>query len=191
MTPLSAPRISVIVPCYNKDTYLDEALQSILNQTYHDVEIIIIDGSTDPATHQLLADYRGPKIRIVESENRGLAAARNEAVRHAIGRYIFALDADDKLASTFLEKAAHILDKDDSVAFVSCFFQTFGQEDGVWSQNGFDLPILLGEWTIAMPLLIRRDAVLDAGGYDEHMSSGYADWDLCVSLVERKFRGVV
>src|SRR3972149_1699479 len=103
--PLHPPRVSVIIPCYNLGPYLDEAVGSVLSQTYQDFEILVVDdGSTDPATRTLLADYRRPKTRVIQLPHGGLAAARNAGVANAGGEYLCALDADDRLASSFLAK---------------------------------------------------------------------------------------
>lgn len=187
------PKVSVIVPCYNLGAYLDEAVESVLAQTFQDFEIVIVnDGSTDPATNRLLLDYRRPRTRVVQSDNRGVQAARNLAISHALGTYLCALDADDKLAPTFLERTTRILDDDPSVTFVSCWLRTFGAEDWVWKQDRCDLEELLGECTVATPALVRAAAVRDAGGYDERMPyPGYEDWDLWINLVERGARGII
>src|SRR2546423_3987847 len=88
------PKVSVIVPCYNLGEYLDEAIQSVLSQTYRDFEILIVDdGSTDPATQTLLADYRRPKTRVMRMEHGGVSAARNPAISNTTGAYLCALDA--------------------------------------------------------------------------------------------------
>ncbi len=187
------PKVSVIVPCYNLGAYLDEAVESVLGQTFQDFEIVIVnDGSTDPETNQLLVNYRRPKTRVVQSDNRGLPAARNLAIAHSFGAYLCALDADDRLAPTFLERTTRILDEDRSVAFVSCWLRTFGTEDWVWKQDRCDLATLLGECTVATPSLVRREAVREVGGYDEKMIvQGYEDWDLWISLAEQGFLGVI
>jgi glycosyltransferase involved in cell wall biosynthesis len=186
-------KVSVIVPCYNLGAYLDEAIDSVFAQTFQDFEIVIVnDGSTDPDTNRLLADYRRPRTRVVQSEHRGLAAARNLAIQHARGRYLCALDADDKLAPTFLERTTRRLDGEEGLTFVSCWLKTFGAEDWVWKQDRCDLPTLLGECTVATPALVRAAAVRAAGGYDTCMPvQGYEDWDLWITLVERGGRGAI
>src|SRR5262249_6198083 len=128
--PSPPPKVSVIIPCYNLGQYVDEAVQSVLDQTFQDFEIIIVnDGSTDPATNRLLSDYDRPQTRVITTDNRGLAAARNLAAAHATGEYICALDADDRLERPYLEKAVRILDDDAEIAFVSCWLRTFGEEE--------------------------------------------------------------
>jgi ABC-type polysaccharide/polyol phosphate transport system ATPase subunit/glycosyltransferase involved in cell wall biosynthesis len=187
------PKVSVVVPCYNLGRYLDEAVQSVLDQTLQDFEIIIVnDGSTDSETNRLLADYDRPKTRVFTTENRGVAAARNLAIEHAAGEYICALDADDRLERTYFERAVRILEGDPGIAFVSSWIRAFGAEEWVWKQDRCDLIKLLAECTINGSALVRRSAVLAVGGYDSHMGAqGDEDWDLWISLVERGYRGAI
>ena len=93
------PKISVIIPCYNQGQYIDEAVASVLNQTFQDFEIIIInDGSTDPLTRSKLSDYQMPYTRVIQTENMGVSASRNMGVRFSNGTFIQFLDADDLIS---------------------------------------------------------------------------------------------
>jgi glycosyltransferase involved in cell wall biosynthesis len=187
------PRISVIVTCYNLGEYLDEAVESILAQTYQDFEILIVDdGSTDAATIDLLADYRRPKTHVIRIAHAGVAAARNVGIAHTTGQYLCAMDADDRFEPSYFVKAARILDGDPEVTFVSCWLRTFGDEDWEWQPQRCDLPTLLWEDTVLTASLVRRDAVLVVGGYDTEMpTQGDDDWDLWLTLAARGYRGVI
>lgn len=187
------PRVSVIIPCYNLGAYLDEAVESVLAQTCQDFEIIIVDdGSTDPATQALLADYRRPKTCVIRIAHAGVSEARNVAIAHSTGAYLCALDADDRLEPTYLEKAARALDEDPSITFVSCWARLFGDEAWDWTPERCDLPALLCEDTVCTAALARRDAVLAVGGFDTQIPiQGAEDWELWLTLVERGYRGVI
>ena len=187
------PRVSVIIPCYNLGQYLDEAVDSILSQTYRDFEIVIVnDGSTDPATQALLADYRRPHTRVIDVAHGGLAAARNLGIANTTGEYLCALDADDRLEPSYLEQAVRVLDGDASVTFVSCWLRTFGEEEWEWKPERCDLPTLLWEDTVLTAALVRRGAIHAVGGYDPAMPvQGDEDWDLWLTLVERGYRGAI
>src|SRR5437867_457309 len=114
------PRVSVVIPCYNLGRFLDEAVDSVLAQTFQDFEIVVVDdGSTDQETQRLLADYRKPGTRVVRSPNRGLPAAKNLGLAETTGPYVCMLDADDRLDPQLLAKSVAALDGDPSVAFVS------------------------------------------------------------------------
>lgn len=91
------PRISVIVPVYNVGRYLSQCLESVIHQTYRNTEIIIIDdGSTDDCA-AICDRYAGfdPRVRVIHTENQGLAAARNKGLENAAGSYISFVDSDD------------------------------------------------------------------------------------------------
>ena len=84
--------VSVIVPCYNQTRFVTDAVESIVAQTYRDVEIIVVnDGSTDH-TSDAVARYQA--VRVIEQDNRGLAAARNAGLHASRGDYLVFLDAD-------------------------------------------------------------------------------------------------
>ena len=97
--------ISVIMPCYNTEQYVEETLKSVLNQSFKDYEIICLnDGSTD-GTLEILKRYQQsyPNIRVISSENHGVAYQRNTGVQCAQGKYIYYMDSDDLLKENCLE----------------------------------------------------------------------------------------
>ncbi len=99
------PKISVIIPVYNVEEYLEECLDSLLNQTFTDFEAVCVDdGSTDRSS-DVLGQYvlRDERIRVIRQENEGLSCARNTGIDNAKGIYIIFFDADDLLCSTALE----------------------------------------------------------------------------------------
>jgi glycosyltransferase involved in cell wall biosynthesis len=193
MSPPAAPRVSVIVPCYDLGPYLDEAVESVLAQSYQDFEIIVVDdGSTDPETQAIIGEYRRPKTRVIRAAHGGLASARNTGIAHAQGELLCALDADDRLAPSFLEKTVRAIDDDPAITFASCWLRAFGDEAWEWRPERCDLPTLLSENTVLTAAVVRRAAVASVGGYDAAMPvQGDEDWDLWLTLVERGFRGVI
>jgi glycosyltransferase involved in cell wall biosynthesis/peptidoglycan/xylan/chitin deacetylase (PgdA/CDA1 family) len=185
------PKVSVVIPCYNLGPYLDQAVQSVLNQTIQDFEIIIIDdGSTDPATCHLFASYRRPKTRILRTSNQGLAKARNLGIAEAKGVYICCLNVDVLPEPAFLERSVQMLDSDPSSAFVSCWLK--GSEGSAfdWNPSACEFPCLLVENGVRTPTLMRRDTVWQLGGFDAQMP-GCEDWDLAINLVDRGFCGTI
>ncbi len=104
------PLFSVVIPSYNHADFVGDALESVLNQTFEEFEVIIVDdGSTDD-TRSVIAGYDDPRIHYVHQPNKGLPAARNTGIRHARAPWIALLDADDIWHSSKLEEVAWHID---------------------------------------------------------------------------------
>ncbi len=110
--------VSVIIPTYNRAQYLPEAVESVLGQTYTNIEVIVVDDGSDDDTRERLRPYEG-RIRYVYTENGGPARARNRGMKMAKGRYIAFLDSDDLYYPQKIELQARFLDGRDDVGLVS------------------------------------------------------------------------
>ena len=109
--------ISVIIPCFNDGNYLHEAIESVLAQSYKNVEIIVIDdGSTD---NTKLVVQKFPQIKYIYQANQGVSSARNAGIFHSGGDYICFLDADDWLLPQALETNIRVIEGNNECAFVS------------------------------------------------------------------------
>lgn len=98
---MGAPLVSVLIPAYNAEETLGATVESVLGQTWSSVEVVVVDDGSQDRTAAVAEGYGG--ARVVRQENRGAAAARNEALRHASGAYVQFLDADDILAPRKIE----------------------------------------------------------------------------------------
>ena len=110
------PTVSVIMPAYNVERYLNEAIDSVLAQTYTDFELVIVDDGSTDGSRAMAERYRArhpDRVVVVSQENRGLAGARNAALRVASGQVFALLDSDDGWAPTFLEAQMRLLDAHD------------------------------------------------------------------------------
>ena len=132
-------KVSIIIPVYNVENYLSECLDSIINQTYKELEIICInDGSTDNSLH-ILQEYakRDKRIKIINQNNKGLSAARNTGLKYCSSEYIFFLDSDDKISLNTIELMynAIINNKVDVVSInVQCFADE-GITEGIFNSK--------------------------------------------------------
>lgn len=179
------PRVSVVIPCYNQGAYLTEAVESILGQTFRDFEIIIVnDGSTDQETNRIIETFTRPATRIITTVNQGVAMARNTAIAQARGEYILPLDADDRIAATYLERAVAILDHDPEVGIVYCLANCFGARQGRWQVPDFSLGGMRLTNLIFCSAFFRRVDWEKTGGYNPNMATGWEDWDFWLSLLE-------
>ncbi len=102
---MSFPDLSIMIPCYNGQKYINECLDKILQQDCQNIEIVIVnDGSTDDS-FQILGEYKNKYrfIKLIHQENIGLAKTRNVLINNSVGRYLYFLDIDDYLAENFIE----------------------------------------------------------------------------------------
>ena len=169
------PCVSVLMSVYNGERYLEEAIESILNQTFRDFEFIIInDGSAD-GTAGILAHYQrvDDRVRVYDQENRGLVASLNRGGQLARGEYIARMDADDVSLPERLRKQVDYMETHPEVGVMGTQMKQIDEKGRLLS--AFDAPLaheailwkMLFECAIAHPtVLMRRHLLIEAGGYD-------------------------
>lgn len=110
---MDSPRVSVVIPCYNAEKYLRQCLDSVVNQTLREIEIICVDDGSSDATMKILREFQAKdsRVKVLSQENAGAGAARNNGLRQAAGEYLSFLDADDFFEPTMLEEAAAAADQ--------------------------------------------------------------------------------
>ena len=108
--------ITVGIPCYNGETTLERCVVSILNQTFRDFELLIIDDGSTDSTPRLAEELArtDSRIRVIHQENRGLSASRNRTISESVGQYVCFIDSDDTICTTYLEKLFHAIIKFDA-----------------------------------------------------------------------------
>lgn len=119
--------VSIITPCYNGEKYIAETIESVLSQTYRNWEMIIVDDGSKDGSAEIVkkCQKKDPRIKFLQQANAGSAAARNNGIRHAKGRYICLLDADDVWNSNFLAEQLDFMKKNDTV----CVFSSYDRID--------------------------------------------------------------
>jgi len=178
-------KVSVIIPCYNMGQFLDEAVDSVLNQTFQDFEIIIVnDGSTDEMTIEKLKNYKKPKTKVIHTPNQGVSMARNIGIHEATGQYILPLDADDKIHPAYLFEAINILDDFKEIGIVYCEAAFFYEKNEIWQLPEFNLEKILADNLINNCAFFRKDDFVRTSGYNANMKYGLEDWDFWLTLLE-------
>ncbi|MDG5469929.1 glycosyltransferase [Deltaproteobacteria bacterium IMCC39524] len=183
-------KVSIVMPVYNGSRYIGQAIESILNQSFRDFELIIInDGSTDDSVFKARA-YSDARIKIIDRiENFGLAVTRNEGVAAACGTYVAMLDCDDIACSTRLEEQVRFLDQNPDFGLVGSWVELIdvdGCSDGdVWRYETSSLKIpcaLLFNNRFAQSAVMIRKDILPEGPYRLEFPPA-EDYDLWVRLL--------
>ena len=177
---VSSPLVTVVTPAYNLAKYIGEAVDSVLGQTFHDFEYLVIDDGSVDNTADIIKAHAGddPRFRLVEGENRGPSAARNAGIREARGEYIAFLDGDDRWHPKFLERQLRLIRSlPAEVGAVFCRSRIV-LENGTpvffqWQRPGrydFDDFLVSGNPTRnTSSLLIRKSCFTEVGGFNEEM----------------------
>lgn len=179
--------ISVIIPVYNNGETIIETLNSIINQTLKNFEIIIVnDGSTDHSIDNInsfIDNNPNYKINLITQENGGPSKARNNGVKNANGDFIVFIDGDDKFHPTYLEKAFKEINKNNRcLVYSNTTF--FGAEEGRWNLAEYSVQNILKNNCIPIFAIHKKEDFLKAGMFDENLWFG-EDWDLWISIIEK------
>lgn len=130
--------VSVIIPVYGAEKYIKNTLDSVLEQTYKNLEILIIDDESPNRSTEICKQFNNSQIKIIHQKNRGLAGARNTGIRHAQGQYLAFLDADDLWLPDKIEKhIAHLESSLDVGVSFSCsaFIDEKGKPWGLYQMS--------------------------------------------------------
>ncbi|HUF38563.1 MAG TPA: glycosyltransferase [Anaerolineales bacterium] len=195
------PKISVLIPCYNAESTLKEALDTLQAQTHPDFEIVVVDDGSTDATPEILAnrEQADGRIRVIRQEHAGIVAALQAGLAHCRGALVARMDADDRCAPDRLAKQAGYLDAHPEVDVAGCLVRLFPLET---VREGFAIYIdwlnrlvahddILREIFVESPLphpsvMFRKGAVVAAGDYQDH---GWPeDYDLWLRLAVRGSR---
>ena len=184
------PTVSIILPTYNRAHTLKKAIDSVLNQTYEDFELIIVDDGSTDNTYNLIKSINDHRIIYVKHEkNKGAAAARNTGIRLAKGRYIAFQDSDDEWYLQKLEKQIKIIEsnKQTDIVYSSFFLIKNGQKLLYPRKKNFKLEGNLRKTfsrhnVVALPtVLIKKECIQKAGLFDERFPR-FQDWEFFFRL---------
>ncbi|KYC39316.1 glycosyl transferase family A [Scytonema hofmannii PCC 7110] len=182
------PKISVVIPAYNSMQYLPETLESVLQQTFTDFEVLIInDGSSDNII-QWASEITDPRVKLISQKNQGVSVARNTGIAQSQGEYIAFLDADDLWEQTKLEKQVRYLDENPEVGLVHTSMalvdrngkstgrvMTSVAEGEVWKE------LVESNKIACSSVMVRRRCLEKVGGFEPNLHFA-EDWDLWIRI---------
>jgi len=195
----SNPTVSIIIPTYNCETYIAETLDSVVGQTFKDLEIIVIDDGSTDRTREIASSY-GVAVRLVTQANSGVCKARNRGIREAAGRYLCLMDHDDYWFPDKLALQLEAMDHHPETGLVySTFSWWFADANGMFPNPEFyttERPpegideefsgwiyhlLLLDCWVLTSAALIRAEVFEKCGLFDESLPYS-EDWDLWLRI---------
>lgn len=188
---LMDPKVSIIIPTKNRADYVSSAIKSVLDQTFGDFEIIVVDGASINNTQEVITKFDDERIRYIrEKKDRGVSASRNTGIRFSRGKFIAFLDDDDLWMPRKLEKQLKLVDENPNIGVVYT---------GAWRINksgkkiDFRIPFLRGQifpkileknYVGSCSLvLVRKECFEKIGLFDENFPAG-EDFDLWIRLAK-------
>lgn len=186
------PLISVIIPLYNSEKTIRETIESVLNQTFSDFELILINDGSKDSTLDIVSSIQDSRLKVFSYSNAGISASRNRGISQASGEFIAFLDHDDLWTPDKLELQLKALQENPQAAVAYSWNNTIDESSQVLRRGGrvnvntnTYAKFLVGNFleTASNPL-IRKEALIQVGGFDESVL-GPEDWDLFVRLAAR------
>jgi GT2 family glycosyltransferase len=174
-------KLSVLMPVYNGQRYLAEAVDSVLGQSFGDFELIVVDDGSTDGTSEVLAGYGDPRLRVARTPHRGLIPALERAAAEAQGPYLARMDDDDRSDPRRFAEQVRVLDQRDDVALVTCYADLIDADGvcrGVYHPPLSDdliLDLAAGNPLVHGSVMMRRRDFLEAGGYSR-APEDYALW---------------
>jgi glycosyltransferase involved in cell wall biosynthesis len=181
----ATPAVSVVIPLYNKAPYVHRALSSVFDQSFQDLEVVVVDDGSTDAGGEIVAAMQDPRLRLIRQANAGVAAARNVGVGASRGRWVAFLDADDTWRPDRLARQFAALLRTPDVAWASGAFVTtrrgrtlpIAETPDAWFAEADvlkDALLILGAgWTLwTGTVMVRRDVFAQLGGFDPMLKVG-------------------
>ena len=178
-------KVSVIVTTYNQGKYLKTAVDSVVESTFKDVEIILIDdGSTDLITLKEIEKINYSNVKKIFIPNQGVCVARNIAIQQATGEFILPLDGDDYISNTFIEEAERVLNTYTNVKVVTSKVQFFEKLKSEFILPTYSFDLLKKQNLFVITSMFRKSDFIACGGFNTTMNKGLEDWDFWIKFLK-------
>ncbi len=179
------PLVSIIVPCFNQASFIGEALDSVLSQSYVDWQCVVIDDGSTDETETIVRSYlsRDDRFVYLKKANGGVASARNLGIKNSSGEFILPLDGDDKLHKDYLRTAMSYFAAHPETDLVYTQVKLFGATRGLNRLPAYDYQRLLFDNMIVSTSVYRRARYDKTSGYAENMRAGLEDWEFYIRLL--------
>lgn len=184
------PPISIIVPCYNQAQYLDECLQSVLDQTWQDWECIIVNDGSSDNTQEIAEKWcrKDSRFSYLHKENGGVASARNLGLDHARFDWILPLDGDDRIGKQYLQLAVAKIEE--GYDLIYCNGAYFGSREGIIQYGDYSFPELLQYNMIFVSAVFNIKKAQNIR-FDISPENSFEDWEFWINYLKNNDRKVI
>ena len=188
----SQVKVSVVIPLYNKRKYIGRALESVLKQSFGDLEVVVVDDGSSDGGDKIVENINEPRVRLIHQENAGAPSARNTGIREARGEWIAFLDADDEWESAKLAEQMEAIRGNPELVWASCGFSLVRSNGTIAKTETFEpgwfeseavlrdalLPFANARHIWTGTVMAKRKELLEIGGFDTSLLGGNEDIDL-------------
>jgi glycosyltransferase involved in cell wall biosynthesis len=188
--------VSVVIPTYNTSNFLIKAIQSVINQTYKNWELIIVDDGSTDQTRQIVEEFqkKDSRIKYFFQNNKGQGAARNLGIKNASGNYIAFLDSDDEFFENKLERVISYFKKDKNIGFIYTDAIIIG--DYLYKKRRSEIvtpysgkiytKLLFNNFITTSTVVVKREVLQNCGSFDESdLLRNFEDYDLWLRIAKK------
>lgn len=182
---MAKPLVSVVIPVYNMEEFLEETLDSVLSSDYPNFEVIVMDDGSKDRSLEIAESYKSryENVRVYTQANSGVATACNHAISKAGGVYILPVDADNRISKELIHSAVDILESDPEVKVVCPRAEFFGDRSGEWVLPPFSLSLLARKNMMDTCAVYRKSEWERIGGYCAEIVAR-EDWEFWISMLK-------
>jgi glycosyltransferase involved in cell wall biosynthesis len=186
----NTPLFSIVIPAYNRASYIGKTLQSVLNQSCRDFEVLVVDDGSSDNTADVISAFDHPCIKYFKKENGERGAARNYGIRYASGKYVTFLDSDDLLRENHLEEAKIFLEEEPNANVFHLGYDIINPAGKIltkWKKlpNPINRKLVEGNFLSCLGVFAKREILLAVPFNEDRALSGSEDYELWVRLASR------
>jgi glycosyltransferase involved in cell wall biosynthesis len=188
----NTPLVSIIMPTYNAEKFISKSIQSVLNQTYQNWELIVVNDGSKDNTSKVVESFDDKRILLIKQKNSGVSKARNIGIKNAKGAYIAFLDSDDLWLKKKLEIQVNYMLNHPNIVLSYTYYNSFVGDDTVvknkqlypFKINNLNERLLVFNFIATLTVMVKSDVLKDIGGFDTQLF-GPEDWDLWIKVSQK------
>ncbi len=180
------PKVTIIIPCYNRGKYIGETLECVQKVNYPNLECIVVDNNSTDNSVEVIKKFTQSdnRFQLIQNDVNNISIARNKAIAASSGKYILPLDSDDLIHPDYVREAVEILENNPEIAVVTCDALLFGAKKGKWKRPEYNFKDFLVKVSIHNTSMFRRIDYDKTNGYEPDLKF-CEDWEFWINLLKR------